>query len=69
MFITVVLCVTFLVSLAIGGVLFLAYHGRPTEAITGLLGGSLLSLMVGISTQLRRISQRLDSGDAKDGTR
>lgn len=44
----------------LGGVVLLAYYGKSTEAITGLLGGSLLALVINIRSKVNDLHAKVD---------
>lgn len=59
--ITVIVCVTWVVTLLIGGVVFLAYNDRGTEALVGALVVPIVGALVAMLTRTRNMVDQVQA--------
>jgi hypothetical protein len=55
----VVVAVTWLVTLFVAAIVFLAYHGLGTEALTAAVIAPIVGLLVSVSSRLGRIERQV----------
>jgi len=54
---TVIICVTLLISLFVGAIVFLAWSGHSTEALTTAIVTPLIAVLVNQTSRLRQLEQ------------